>query len=119
MRVLRKSNRGTSPEGRRPPRSAGRPKPLTQISARVPDDLKSRFDELVERMGLRKEFVIEEALRHHLRALEDIPAEYILPTRIVLTAASSRSLVAALEKPAGPSQELTALVRGDRKPGDH
>lgn len=92
---------------------------LTQISARVPGDLKLRFDQMVERKGLRKEFVIEEALRHHLAALEELPDEYIIPPRMVLTPESSRRVAKALANPPRPSQALTSLLRGSRRAGDH
>src|SRR5688572_17203455 len=79
--------------------SGAQKKALTQISARIPGDLKSQFDALVERKGLRKEFVVEEALRFHLRALEEIPSEYIMPTRLVLDTESSQRVVEALTNP--------------------
>lgn len=99
--------------------SVAQKKALTQISARIPGDLKSQFDALVERKGLRKEFVVEEALRFHLRALEEIPAEYIMPTRLVLDAKSSQRVVEALTTPPEASEALAALVRGDKRAGDY
>jgi uncharacterized protein (DUF1778 family) len=99
--------------------SSAQKEALTQISARIPGDLKSQFDALVERKGLRKEFVVEEALRFHLRALQEIPSEYIMPSRLVLDAKSSRRVVDALTTPPEASEALAALVRGDKRAGDY
>jgi hypothetical protein len=92
---------------------------LRQISGRVPGELKDQFDALVARKGLRKEFVLADALRHHLRALEELPVEYLIPTRMVLTAASSRVLAASLLHPLKPSAELKTLFRNKPHVGDH
>lgn len=92
---------------------------LTQISARVPDELKHRFDALVARKGLRKEYVVEEALRHHLQVLEEIPAEYIIPLKIVFTTASAERFVELVENPPEPTDALKKLLAGEINDGDY
>ncbi len=58
----------------------------TQISAYVSDATKQRLDMFVRETGVKKARVIEDALNAHLDALAELPADAIIPTRIVLTA---------------------------------
>lgn len=56
-----------------------------QISAVVPQHIKAELDLVSSSKGLKKAFMIEEALSHYFQALKAIPSEMIIPKRIALS----------------------------------
>jgi len=85
----------------------------TQISAFVSKSVKARLEKVVRARGLKKGFVIERALAHHLHALEEIPGEFIIPPTLVVTADSFDTLLKKLKNPPAPTVALRALMRGE------
>ncbi len=83
----------------------------TQISAHVDASTKRELDEYAEAHGLKQGFLVEQALRHHLRALRELPADVIIPTRIVVTRESGERIVERLAKPGKPTKALKALFK--------
>jgi hypothetical protein len=84
----------------------------TQISAYISEDTKAELETYVKQHGMKKAYVIEEALLHHLQALREIPEDVIIPAKLVL---SEKSLAAVAERLAAdeePSEALKALFRG-------
>jgi len=81
-----------------------------QISAVVSKSTKDMLDAMVKSRGLKKGYVVEEALRHHLQALQEIPDDVIIPSRIVLTKASFEKVVREIEKPSAPTPALRKLM---------
>jgi DNA invertase Pin-like site-specific DNA recombinase len=51
----------------------------TQISASVSKETEKLLDAYTRKRGIKKSFVIEQALRHHLLAADEIPEEFIVP----------------------------------------
>jgi hypothetical protein len=88
----------------------------TQISAFVSATTRERLDRYVEAHGLKKGAVIEAALVHHLQALEEIPADLVVPARLVLSPQSFAELVDAVLRPKPPTDAMQALFEG--KPVD-
>ncbi len=84
-----------------------------QISAPISKETKDLLERHVKATGVKKGHVIESALRHHLRALQELPADVIIPPRIVLTRRSFEQLVERLRSPGQPTQALRDLMRGD------
>lgn len=84
-----------------------------QISAVVSKETKALLERLVESTGLKKGFVVEMALRHHLQALQELPADAIIPPKIVLTRKSGEELIRRLRSPKAPTRELRKLMSGD------
>ncbi len=82
-----------------------------QISAYVSDSTKVRLDEFVRETGLKKGRVIEDALNAHLDALEELPDDVIIPTRIVLTKESGARFFKRLEEGPKPTEALIKLLR--------
>ena len=78
----------------------------TQISAFVSDTTKERLERYVRKRGVKKGYVIEQALSQYLTALEELPEEYIVPTRIVLTNESFDGVMETLERPPKPNKAL-------------
>ena len=85
----------------------------TQISAYISDETKQRLDWFVRETGMTKARVIEDALTHHLDALEELPADAVIPTRIVLSHDEGLRFIAALESDEPPTDELRRLMRGE------
>jgi uncharacterized protein (DUF1778 family) len=82
-----------------------------QISAQISEATKRRLDQYAQETGLKKSRIIEDAVQEHLDAMEHIPAEYIVPTYIVLTDESWDMVVDSIENPGEPTQALRDLMR--------
>ncbi len=83
----------------------------TQISAFVSSETRRLLEEHVRASGVKKGFLIEQALRHHLEALRLLPADAIVPPRVVVSARSGAEVAARLAKPAAPSAALKKLMK--------
>jgi hypothetical protein len=77
----------------------------TQISAQISDATRARMESYARQSGVKKGHLIEQALLHHLQALEQLPAELIIPPRIVV----SRKTGAQLLGRAGSAAATPAL----------
>ncbi len=84
----------------------------TQISAFISEETKARVEAYVRRRGVTKAFLIEEALQHHLQALQELPEDIVIPARLVLC---EGAMAALAERLAGggeePTEALKALFR--------
>lgn len=89
----------------------------TQISAPVSKATKELLDRFVRASGMKKGYLVEAALRHHLQALQELPLDVILPTRIVVSRRSGEALVERLESRKRPTKALRDLMRGHGDPG--
>ena len=52
-----------------------------QISAQISESTKRRLDQYARESGLKKNYIVEDAIEQHLDALEEIPPQYIIPER--------------------------------------
>ena len=80
-----------------------------QISAFVDEAVKIRLDRYARAHGLSKAWLIEQALLHHLQALEELPEDARLPTRLVLEEQSALRVRDLLEHPPGPTDAMRRL----------
>ena len=55
-----------------------------QISTYISDETKSKMDFYSQNHGLKKGYIIEEALKHYFQALKALPTNAITPNSIVL-----------------------------------
>jgi len=62
--------------------------------------------------GIKKQFLIENALLHHIQALEELPANIIIPPRLVVSAASGRKIAGLVSRRQKPTSDLVELMRG-------
>jgi hypothetical protein len=83
----------------------------TQISANVSKETKKLLDAYTRKRGIKKSFVIEQALRHHLLAAEEIPEEYIVPPVLRVNIESLRAIVAQLEAKEPLTAAMLELMR--------
>lgn len=81
----------------------------TQVSAHIEASTKRELDEYAAAHGLKQGYLVEEALRYHLRALRELPADVIVPTRIVVSRKSGERLLARIAKPGKPTKALRKL----------
>lgn len=83
----------------------------TQISAYISEDTKSLVEAYSKKSGVKKGFLIEDALRHHLQALKEIPQDTIIPGNITLTDSCMNKLADLLENSPPPTTELKELMQ--------
>lgn len=83
----------------------------TQVSAYISEETKVAVDAYVKRHGVKKGFLIEEALRYHLSALREIPADVMIPAHLVLTEAAMAEVAELLDREAAPTEALKQLLR--------
>ncbi len=85
----------------------------TQISATISASTKLELDRFTRARGLKKNYVVEQALRLFIAARRALPDEALIPTRVVLEDAAFDDVVDLLESPPAPTDALRELLRGD------
>lgn len=83
-----------------------------QISAYISATTRDEVERYAEAHGVKKSFLVEQALLHHMQALRELPADIIIPPRITVTAAAHRRVVDRVEKPRKPTKAMRELVAG-------
>ena len=83
----------------------------TQVSAYISAETKAQVETYVQRHGIKKAYLIEEALQHHLQALREIPEDLIIPSRLVLSRKAMAQIAERIVKEDQPTQALRALLR--------
>jgi hypothetical protein len=83
-----------------------------QISAEISQGTKQLLERYSRAHGIKKQFLIESALLHHIQALEELPTGIIIPPRLVVGAASGRKIAELLSKRQKPTSALAELMRG-------
>lgn len=81
----------------------------TQVSAHISEETKARLERCVHRTGQTRARLIEDALLQHLQALEGLPADVIVPARLVLDEASAARVRDMIARPPGPTEDLKRL----------
>lgn len=82
----------------------------TQISAVVSRTTSELLDQHVRATGVKKGYLVEQALRHHLRALQELPADAFVHPKLVVTRRSGQTILKQIEK-GKPSRALRSLLR--------
>ena len=83
----------------------------TQVSAYISEETKAEIEAYVKRHGVKKAYLIEEALQHHLQALREIPEDLIIPSRLVLTREAMAKIAERITQEDQPTESLKALFR--------
>jgi len=84
-----------------------------QVSATISASTKEKLDRFTEQLGLKKNFVVEQALLYFMESRRELPDEAFIPTRVVLDDESFERVAARLQKPA-PTEALRELMRDAR-----
>lgn len=85
-----------------------------RISADVFDTTKKLVERYVEAHGVRKGRLIEDALLHHLQALRELPADLIVPPRIVVSQKTFARVADLTGRPRRATKALRALMGGKK-----
>ena len=88
----------------------------TQISAYISEATKQEVERYAEAHGVKKGRLIEEALLHHLQALRELPADILIPPRLLVTPESFAKVADLVHKPRKAGKALRDLMAG--KPVD-
>jgi uncharacterized protein (DUF1778 family) len=83
----------------------------SQISATVSQATKDKLDRFTESHGLKKNFVVEQALLYFMEARRDLPDDALIPTRIVLEDKAFDRIAQLLDTPPAPTSALRELMR--------
>jgi hypothetical protein len=83
-----------------------------QISAEISQGTRQLLERYSRAHGIKKQFLIENALLHHIQALEELPASVIIPPRLVVSAAGGRKIAAMVSRRRRPTRALVELMRG-------
>ena len=84
-----------------------------QISAYVANETKKNMEQYSAIHGIKKAFLIENALDHYLQALHEIPTEFIVPSKLIVSDASFQKVSAMVQNENEPTEALKELMRGD------
>jgi uncharacterized protein (DUF1778 family) len=84
----------------------------SQISATVSAATKEKLDRFTESHGLKKNFVVEQALLYFMEARRELPDEALVPARLVLDDKAFDRIANLLETPPAPTEALRDLMRG-------
>jgi hypothetical protein len=82
----------------------------TQISAPISATTRELLEKHVRRTGVKKGHLIEQALLHHLQALDALPAEYVVHPRIVVSRRTGERMLRDARS-AKPTPALRKLMR--------
>ena len=83
-----------------------------QVSATISAATRDKLDNFTEQLGLKKNFVVEQALLFYMESRRELPDEAFIPTRLVLDDERFDELVARLGTAAAPTDRLVELMRG-------
>jgi len=84
----------------------------SQISATISEATKEKLDRFTESHGLKKNFVVEQALLYFMEARKELPDEAFIPARLVISDKSFDGLASLLRDPPAPTAALRELMRG-------
>lgn len=89
------------------------PAKATQISAIVSKSTKELLENYSRSVGVKKGYLVEMAIRHHLQALQELPSDVIVKPVLVVSRASGDAILTRLGAPAEPTPELRELMTDD------
>ena len=84
----------------------------SQISATISAATKGSLDRFTERHGLKKNFVVEQALLYFMEARKGLPDEALIPARLVIEDQAFDRILGLLSRPPAASKALRELMRG-------
>ena len=82
----------------------------TQISAIVSQTTKALLERQARATGMKKGYLIEQALLHHLQALQELPADFVIHPKLVLSKNSGQAVLKQV-RAAKPTKALRELMR--------
>ena len=92
--------------------------PDSQISTYVSESTKRALERYAEAHGVKKGYLLEQALLHHLQALRELPADIVIPPRVTVSEDSFAKVAARVERPRKPTKTMRDLMAGKRVTGE-
>jgi len=83
----------------------------TQISAIVSQATRDLLERHVRATGVKKGYLVEQALRHHLQALQELPADVIVHPKLVVTRRSGEAILKQMKS--GKATKALRDLMGD------
>jgi hypothetical protein len=80
-----------------------------QISAYIQDDVKNRLEEYSSNHGMKKGFLIENAISYYLYALNELPSNIIVPSDITISQETYEKIQSLSQ--IEPTQKLKELLK--------
>jgi hypothetical protein len=80
-----------------------------QISAQISVTTRELMERHVRQTGVKKGHLVEQALLHHLQAIEELPSEFIIHPRIVVSRSTAEELLR--QQDSAPKPALRDLMR--------
>jgi hypothetical protein len=84
----------------------------TQISTYISESTKEHLEQYAEAHGVKKGYLVEQALLHHLQALRELPADIVIPPRLTVSSRSFEAARKLIQKPRKPTKALRDLMAG-------
>jgi hypothetical protein len=81
-----------------------------QISAVVSRTTSELLERHARATGVKKGHLVEQALRHHLQALQELPADVVVHPKLVVTGKSGQAMLRQVDK-GRASPALRTLLR--------
>ena len=69
-----------------------------QISAFVSPATREALERHVRASGVKKGHLVEQALRHHLQALQELPADAVVHPKLVVTRKSGEAILRRIQR---------------------
>ncbi len=82
----------------------------TRFSAHISKTTKSLVEEYTDHHGVKKAHLVEEALLHHIQALRELPADLIIPPRVVVSREVGEAILERIERPRKPTRAMRDLL---------
>ncbi len=86
-----------------------------QISAFVSETTAELLERFARMQGQKKGYIVEQALRQYMSTADEIPQQYLIPTRIVLTNDSFDRLTDRIDHPRKPTKAMRDLMKRAKK----
>jgi uncharacterized protein (DUF1778 family) len=87
----------------------------TQISATVSAATREMLDRFTQTHGMKKNYVIEQALLFFMESRRQLPDEAFIPTRILLENDAFDRVAEMVTAPPAPTEALRELMRGPKR----
>ena len=84
-----------------------------QISALISPTTRVLLEQHVRATGIKKGYLVEQALLHHMQALHELPADVIVRPRLVVTRRSGERIAKRINSTPRPNKRLRTLLKGD------
>ncbi len=80
-----------------------------QISATISVETRELMEQYVRSHGVKKSHLVETALLHHLKALDEIPADLLIPPVVQVSRKSGERVLDLIQNPPAPTNAMKAL----------